>query len=57
MARSPNPEITEGGQRKTVVTEPEIRELLEQILEQQKIMNLHLQSMTGEEFDESDLEE
>lgn len=45
-----NPEKTEGGQRKVVVSDFTVQQLLTNILKELRIMNLHLMAITGEKF-------
>jgi hypothetical protein len=42
--------ITKGGQNRFIVSDQDVYELLGQILNELKTMNLHLQAMTDEEF-------
>lgn len=49
--------ITIGSDKKLMVRDSEVHELLKSILLQMKVMNLHLSIMTDEQIKETDLQE
>jgi hypothetical protein len=51
-----SPIQTAGGQRRVWTADDETRELLRLILAELRIMNLHLSTMTDNEFDSKDVE-
>ena len=55
MTYIPMPVVTEGGEQKVKIADIVSRGLLEQVLFQLRIMNVHLQEMTGEDVKESDV--
>lgn len=57
MSYSPTPLQESGGQLRAWTADDETRELLRKILEEIRIMNLHLSAMTDNVFDSKDLEE
>lgn len=56
MSYRPTPLQESGGQLRAWTADDEARELLRKILEELRIMNLHLSAMTDEVFDSNDLE-
>lgn len=57
MAYIPTAITTEGGERKVNTTNAVGNDLLRSLLIQIKILNLHIASLTEEEFTEDDIEE
>jgi len=57
MAFTPNPQVIVGGQAETVTYDSDTHQLLLSILTTLKIMNVYLSHITGEELNESDIEE
>ena len=49
-----NPKVTEGGQRKVVITDKSARELLEEILTELKKLNIQISLITDNQIEESD---
>ena len=55
MTYIPLPQKEEGGQKKVWTSDDDVRELLLQMLNQLKIMNAHLQTITDENILEGEL--
>jgi len=55
MTFVPQPEHDEGGQKKIVTTEPTASELLNEILKQVKIMNMHLAIITDNDIKKTEV--
>ena len=56
MSYSPMPLQESGGQLRAWTADDDARELLREILEELRIMNLHLSTMTDNVFDSKDVE-
>lgn len=52
----PHQTITQGGTKKNLITDLIVQDTLDEILYELKIMNLHLEQVTGENFTETDIE-
>jgi len=48
-------EVTVGGEKKTSVVDVNLTDLMSEILAQLRVMNAHLEKMSGEHFDESEV--
>lgn len=55
MAYKPTPTKTEGGQKKVVSSDDSVKDLLLMILNEMKIMNVHLSLITDNQIVESDI--
>ena len=55
MTFIPQPLREDGGQKKVWITEPDIVELLQEILIEMKKLNLHMSIMTDEKISEGDI--
>ena len=49
------PKKTEGNQREAVVSDDDVLEVLQRVLIELKMMNLHLAALSGEEITEADI--
>jgi len=49
------PSKTEGGQEESVVADEDVRSLLNKILQQLRIMNIHLELITDESVDKKEV--
>ena len=57
MTYKPTSTKIEGGQTETIVSDDNVQSLLQKILTQLKIMNIHLQILTDNEIQEDEIDE